>query len=165
MSRTLSRRNVVKGGAWAAPVVVATAAVPAYAASFTCPGVEPTISHALDSSGNNVTVTVAYSFADAASYQQVVVTSGSGDSMTLVGNVSGATLNQTGDVLTINHDGSASLAFTVTITIPTDQVDLATGTEVSFIYAIDGDCTTSTTYLIPADVSTQTPPSETGDRE
>lgn len=165
MTHTLSRRNVVKGGAWAAPVVVATAAVPAYAASFTCPGVEPSISHAVDSSGNNVTVTVSYNFADAASYQQVIVTSGSGDPMTLAGAVSGATLNQTGDVLTINHDGSASLAFTVTITIPTDQVDIATGTEVSFIYAINGDCTTSTTYLIPADVSAQTPPSENPERQ
>lgn len=156
MIHTLSRRNVVKGSAWAAPLVVATAAVPAYAASFTCPGVEPTISHATDSSGNNVTVTVSYNFADAASYQQVIVTSGSGDPMTLAGAVSGATLNQTGDALTINHDDSASLAFTVTVTIPTEQVDPVDGNEVSFIYTINGDCPTSTTYLIPADVSTQT---------
>lgn len=51
---------------------------------------------------------------------------------------------------------SLSHAFAVTITIPTDQIDPVDGTEVSFIYAINGDCTTSTTYLIPADVSTQT---------
>lgn len=119
-------------------------------------GLEPSISHAVDSSGNNVTVTVSYNFADAASYRQIIVTSDSGDPMTLAGTVSGATLNQTGDVLTINHDGSASLAFTVTITIPTEQVDPVDGTEVSFIYAINGDCTTSNIYLIPADVSTQT---------
>ncbi len=82
--------------------------------------------------------------------------SGTGDAMTLAGNVNGATLNQTGDILTINHVGSTSLAFTVTTTIPTDQIDPTDGVEFSFIYTIDGDCSTTTTHLVPADLSTQT---------
>ena len=33
---TINRRNLVKGAAWGAPVVLASATVPAYAASQTC---------------------------------------------------------------------------------------------------------------------------------
>lgn len=36
MSTSLTRRQVAKGAAWAAPVIAATAAVPAYASSNTC---------------------------------------------------------------------------------------------------------------------------------
>lgn len=36
MSSNISRRTLVKGTAWATPAVVATAAVPAYAASTQC---------------------------------------------------------------------------------------------------------------------------------
>lgn len=37
MTQNLSRRTLAKGAAWAAPAVVASAAVPAYAASSSCP--------------------------------------------------------------------------------------------------------------------------------
>lgn len=37
MTHDFSRRTLAKGAAWAAPVVVASAAVPAYAASSSCP--------------------------------------------------------------------------------------------------------------------------------
>ncbi|MDO4820827.1 MAG: hypothetical protein Q4A03_02105 [Rothia sp. (in: high G+C Gram-positive bacteria)] len=37
MTHNVSRRNLAKGAAWAAPAVVATTAIPAYAASPTCP--------------------------------------------------------------------------------------------------------------------------------
>ncbi|WP_326503055.1 hypothetical protein [Rothia nasimurium] len=37
MTHNVSRRTLAKGAAWAAPAVVATAAIPAYAASPTCP--------------------------------------------------------------------------------------------------------------------------------
>lgn len=33
---TINRRNLVKGAAWSAPAILATATVPAYAASQTC---------------------------------------------------------------------------------------------------------------------------------
>ena len=36
MSTTISRRKVVAGAAWAAPVVAASAAVPAFASSTEC---------------------------------------------------------------------------------------------------------------------------------
>lgn len=36
MSTTISRRKVVTGVAWSAPVIVASSAVPAFAASPTC---------------------------------------------------------------------------------------------------------------------------------
>ncbi len=37
MTHNVSRRTLAKGAAWAAPAVVATAAIPAYAASMSCP--------------------------------------------------------------------------------------------------------------------------------
>ncbi|MFW0121998.1 hypothetical protein [Rothia sp. CCM 9419] len=40
---SVTRRNLVKSAAWAAPVVVATAAVPAYAASFDEPHTNPNL--------------------------------------------------------------------------------------------------------------------------
>lgn len=37
MTHNISRRSLAKGAAWAAPAVAATTAIPAYAASLTCP--------------------------------------------------------------------------------------------------------------------------------
>ena len=40
MTQPISRRTVAKAGVWSAPVVAASAAVPAYAASKETPGVQ-----------------------------------------------------------------------------------------------------------------------------
>lgn len=40
MTQPISRRTIAKAGVWSAPVVAASAAVPAYAASKETPGVQ-----------------------------------------------------------------------------------------------------------------------------
>ena len=80
-SKTLSRRTLAKGTAWAAPVVIASSAVPAYASSVpdcswlaTQNVVETSVSNEFSDNGNpNITVAdwgnqggagVSYKFAD-----------------------------------------------------------------------------------------------------
>lgn len=146
MSHTLSRRNVVKGSAWAAPVVVATAAVPAYAASFTCPeGSSVQFSRVQSGDSTNIVheVTAAYNFTNASKYTTIVVTSN--EPMTLVGAPDGAVLSNDGRTLTVTNSGASAVSFSVTSSI-SDATAGAAGYALSLTSTINGQCALTDTY-------------------
>lgn len=141
MTHTLSRRNVVKGSAWAAPVVVATASVPAYAASFTCPDVAPTFAHETAEGTHRVTAT--YSFPDAGSYAQIVLVSNA--ELADPTGIAGATLSTDRKTLTIPA-GSGPVEFSATALVPQEQTNNG-GFTLRFTYTINNSqCGFSSTF-------------------
>lgn len=146
MSTTINRRGLVRGAAWAAPVVVATAAVPAYAASFTCPeGDRTTFGHTQVSSSTSISheVTASYALSGAAAYKEVVLTAN--EVMTLVGTPSGVTLSADGKTLTVLNNGSSDIAFSVKFVIA-DEVATASGYALSLTSTVDGQCSLVETF-------------------
>ena len=57
MKHSISRRNVVKGAAWATPMVVASASVPAFASSLCTPGITLDVPTNTTTNGDSVTHT------------------------------------------------------------------------------------------------------------
>ena len=57
MKHSISRRNVVKGAAWATPMVVASASVPAFASSLCTPGITLDVPTNTTTNGESVTHT------------------------------------------------------------------------------------------------------------
>ncbi|MGV3149419.1 hypothetical protein [Rothia sp. 11273D007AR] len=154
MTHTLSRRNVVKGGAWAAPVVVATAAVPAYAASsLVCPtdylldnpGVYEEVS--IDTADGYHIVLFSYAFTSTSRYTTItfvasdeVVTFDSFDAQNY-------TINSDNRTITVVNDGALDeLGFDVYVKVPATKVREAESTggyTVSVNFTIDGECATT----------------------
>ncbi|MFC6353077.1 hypothetical protein ACFP6B_04105 [Rothia nasimurium] len=120
---------------------MATAAVPAYAASFTCPDLAPTFSRTL--SGNTHQVTASYSFPDAGSYTQIVLVSNA--ELTEPTGIAGATLSADRKTLTIPA-GSGPLEFSATALVPQDQTNDG-GFTLRFTYTINNSqCGFSSTF-------------------
>ena len=57
MKNSVSRRNIVKGAAWATPMVVASASVPAFASSLCTPGIDLPVPTNTTTNGDSVTHT------------------------------------------------------------------------------------------------------------
>lgn len=154
MTHTLSRRNVVKGGAWAAPVVVATAAVPAYAASslvcptdymFNNPVIDQEVS--VDTVDGYYIVLFSYAFASTSNYNTITFVASDEVSVFQSYDAQNYTINSDNRTITVVNDGALDeLGFDVYVKVPATKVREAESTggyTVSVNFTIDGECATT----------------------
>ncbi|MGV3246846.1 hypothetical protein [Rothia sp. 11254D007CT] len=153
MSRTLSRRNVVKGSAWAAPVVLATAAVPAYAASsLVCPTdylAQPVYEEqaiATDTADGYYVIVYSYAFTSTSNYNTITFVAS--DEVVIFDSFDAQnyTMNADNRTITVVNDGALdALGFDIYVKVPASKVNDAasTGGYVSTVnFTIDGECAT-----------------------
>ena len=113
MKHSISRRNVVKGAAWATPMVVASASVPAFASSLCTPGITLDVPTNTTTNGDSVTHTFTAGNIEVLTF-------------TLLGGAGGTYQGNARD----GHGGSGALV--------TGTLDLNPTDEVTFIIAGGG---------------------------
>ena len=113
MKHSISRRNVVKGAAWATPMVVASASVPAFASSLCTPGITLDVPTNTTTNGDSVTHTFTAGNIEVMTF-------------TLLGGAGGTYQGNARD----GHGGSGALV--------TGTLDLNPTDEVTFIIAGGG---------------------------
>lgn len=154
MTHTLSRRNVVKGGAWAAPVVIATAAVPAYAASsLVCPTDymlnNPVIDQEVsaDSVDGYYIVLFSYAFASTSNYNTITFVASDEVSVFESYDAQNYIIGSDSRTITVINNGAFDeLGFDVYVKVPASKVKEveSTGSYTAFVnFTIDGECATS----------------------
>lgn len=154
MSTTINRRGLVRGAAWAAPVVVATAAVPAYAASsLVCPTDymlnNPVIDQEVsaDTVDGYYIVLFSYAFASTSNYNTITFVASDEVSAFQSYDAQNYTIGSDSRTITVVNDGALdALGFDVYVKVPASKVIEAGSTggyTTSVNFTIDGECATS----------------------
>ncbi|MBF0809248.1 hypothetical protein E4U03_11615 [Rothia nasimurium] len=148
------RRIILKGVAWAAPVVVATSVVPVYAASsLVCPTaympVNPSVDQEVstDSADGYYVVLFPYSFTSASQYNTLTFVTSDTVEVFESYDTQNYTIGSDGRTVTVINDSSLSeLSFDIYVKVPVAKINKENSSgeyRTSVLFTIDGQCSTS----------------------